>query len=137
MSTSATLPNAIQIRPSRLAGLLIAVAILSGVTTWSVSQAMTDAHVGTSPKSDVASSPGPATKTYVDGVVALGAEDRAAIFGNLYPAEQYVQAVTALSAEQQAAIWGNVSPTHQYVNDVTALTPEQQAAIYGNVHPTS
>ena len=64
------------------------------------------------------------------------AEQRAAIFGNLYPTQRYVQSVNALSPEQQAAIWGNVSPTHQYLNGVTALTPEQQAAIYGNVYET-
>lgn len=136
MSTSVTLPNTIQIRPSRLAGLLVAVAIVTGVTTWSVSQFTTDSHVSSSPKSDLVSSPGPATKAYVDDVVALDAEQRAAIFGNLYPTQQYMQDVTALSPEQQAAIWGNVSPTHQYVNGVTALTSEQQAAIYGNVYET-
>ena len=82
MSTSATLPSTIQIRPSRLAGLLVAVAIVTGVTTWSVSQVTTESHAS-SPKSEVVSSLAPATKAYVDGVVALDAEQRAALFGNL------------------------------------------------------
>jgi hypothetical protein len=136
MNTSTTLPNAIQIRPSRLAGLLIAVAILTGVTTWSVSQATTESHSRSSPKSDLVSSPGPATKAYGDSVAALDAEERAAISGNLSPTQQYARAVRALSPERQAAIWGNVSPTQQYARTVMALSAEQQAAIYGNVSPT-
>ena len=136
MSTSATVPSTIQIRPSRLAALLVAVALLSGVTAWTVRQVTTESHVRSSPKSDVVSSPGPATKAYVDEVVSLDAEQRAAIFGNLSPTERYLQGVTALNPEQQAAIWGNVSPTQQYVSAVAALTPEQQAAVYGNAYAT-
>ena len=133
MTTSATLPNTIQVRPSRLAGLLVAVAVMTGVTTWSVSQLTTESHGRSSPKSHVASSPNLSTNAYVDGVVALNAEQRAAIFGNLSPTQRYVQSVDALSPEQQAAIWGNVSPTEQYVNAVIALTPGQRAAIWGNI----
>ena len=132
MSTSATLPNTIQIRPSRLAGLFVAVAIVTGVTTWSVSQFTTESHARSSPASDVVS-PSPATQAYVNAVVALDAQQRTAIFGNLTPTQRYVQGVAALTPEQQAAIWGNVSPNQQYVNAVRALTPEQQSAIYGNV----
>jgi hypothetical protein len=136
MSTSATLPSTIQIRPSRLAGLLVAVAILTGVTTWSVNQATTESDVHGSPEAGVMSSAGSATEAYVDAVVALDAEQRAAIFGNLNPTQRYVQAVTALSPKEQAAIWGNVSATQQYVNAVSALTSEEQAAVYGNVYPS-
>ncbi len=50
----------------------------------------------------------PATKAYVDGVVALDAEQRAAIFGIVSPAQQSVQSVNADSPELQAV---NVSPT--------------------------
>ena len=64
MSTSATLPSTIQIRPSRLAGLLAAVAILGGVTTWSVSQVTTESHARSSLQSDVVPSPGFATMGY-------------------------------------------------------------------------
>jgi hypothetical protein len=150
MSTTATLPNTIQIRPSRLAGLLVAVAILTGVTTWSVSQITTEAHTRSNPGAalddqtprrtlDTPTSQRPASvlpQAYADRVVALDAEQRAAIFGNLYPAQRYVQDVIGLNPEEQAAIWGNVSPTQPYLTGVTALTPEQQAAIYGNVYET-
>jgi hypothetical protein len=84
MSTSATLPSTIQIRPSRLAGLLVAVAIVTGVTTWSVSQVTTESHARSSPQSDVVSSPGSATKAYVDGVTGLTLDQQAAIYGNVY-----------------------------------------------------
>ena len=136
MSTSATLPNAIQIRPSRLVGLLIAVAIVSGVTTWSVSQAMTDAHVGTSPKSDVASSPGPATKTYVDGVVVLGAEDRAGSSETCTQRRSTCKP-SQLSAPNSKSHLGQRLPNPSIRERRHCTSPEQQAAIYGNVHPTS
>jgi hypothetical protein len=57
VSTSVTHPNTIQIRPSRLTGLVVGVAILTGVTTWSVSQVTTDTHDGTHPQSEVVSPP--------------------------------------------------------------------------------
>jgi len=82
VNTSATLPSTIQIRASRLAGLLVAVAIVTGVTTWSVSQVTTESHAPSSPQSDVVSSPGSATKA--DDVTALTLEQRAAIYGNVY-----------------------------------------------------
>ena len=79
MSSSVTVPSTIQIRPSRLTGLVVAVAILSGVTTWSVSQVTTESHTGGGPKSEAVS----ATKAYVEGVTALTPEQRAAVFGNV------------------------------------------------------
>ena len=82
MSTSATLPSTIHIRPSRLAGLLVAVAILTGVTTWSVSQVTTESHARSSLQPRPGVIAGPATKAYVEGVTALTPDQRAAIFGN-------------------------------------------------------
>ena len=68
MNTSVSLPNTIQIRPSRLTGLVVGVAVLASVTTWSVSQVTTDSHSTSNPKSGVASSQSTATKPYIDGV---------------------------------------------------------------------
>ncbi len=62
MSTSVIHPNTIQIRPSRLTGLVVGVAILTGVTTWSVSQVSTDSHASSNPKPEVVSSPSAASK---------------------------------------------------------------------------
>jgi hypothetical protein len=84
MSTTATVPSTIHIRPSRLAGLLVAVAIVTGVATWSVSQVTTEAHTSGNAKSEVISTSGPAAKAYVNGVVALDADQREASFGNVY-----------------------------------------------------
>ena len=87
MSTTATLPSTIQIRPSRLAGLLVAVAILAGVTTWSVNQVTTETHASSSLQSDVVPSPGFATMGYDHGVgvTALTLDQQAAIYGKVYP----------------------------------------------------
>ena len=54
MSTSVIHPNTIQIRPSRLAGLVVGVAILTSVTTWSVSR-VTDSQATIDPKPEVVS----------------------------------------------------------------------------------
>ena len=84
MSTTATVPSTIHIRPSRLAGLLVAVAIVTGVATWSVSQVTTESHAPSSSNSHLVSSPDPATKAYLEGLGVLDAEQRAAIYGNVY-----------------------------------------------------
>ena len=76
MSASVTLPNTIQVRPTHLAGLLAAVAILTSVTTWSVSQVTTESHASSNPKSEVVSTQGAASTAYVDGVVALDPDQR-------------------------------------------------------------
>ncbi len=126
MSTSATLPNTIQMRPSRLTGLVVGVAILTGVATWSVSQVETNSHASGSP--EVVSTSGVAAKAYVDGVVALNPDQRAAIYGNVAQSEPSVQSVNALSPELQAV---DISRT-PYVGSVNALAPELQAEVHGS-----
>ena len=123
MSTSATLPNTIQMRPSRLTGLVVGVAILTGVATWSVSQVTTDSHAAGTPKSDVVSTSGAATKAHVDSVVALNPGQRAAMYGNVGLPTPYVGSVNALSPELQAV---DISRT-PYVGSLNALSPELQA----------
>ena len=84
MSTTATVPSTIHIRPSRLAGLLVAVAIVTGVATWSVSQVTTEAHTAAAPTPRWCHRRAPPPRHTSDGVVALDAEQRAAIYGNVY-----------------------------------------------------
>ncbi len=123
MSTSVIHPNTIQIRPSRLTGLVVGVAILTGVTTWSVSQVRTDSHASSNPTPEVVSAPSAASKAYVDGVVALDAEQRAAIYGNLGPSEPLVQSVNAHSPELQAIDISPTAVTRDLVN--RGLIPRQ------------
>jgi hypothetical protein len=101
--------------------------IVTIATTWSVSQVTTESRAGSSSKFEAATGDQPTRRTldtptsqrpalvippaYVDSVVALDAEQRAAIFGNLYPTQQFVQGVNALTPEQQAAVYGNVYAT--------------------------
>ncbi len=131
MNTSATLQHTIQIRPSRFAGLLVAVATLTAVATWAIGNVNESSPSRAT--ASVASAPSSSTKAYVDGVTALTAEQRASIYGNVSSAQHYVDGVTALTAEQRASIYGNVSSAQHYVDDVTALTPAELAATYGNV----
>ena len=101
MSTPATLQHTVQIRPSRLAALIVAVAVLTGVATWSVSDATTHSQ-GTSSDSEHVSS------TYVDGVTALTPAEQTAIYGNVPTNLERAAAVAALSSTELAAIFGNV-----------------------------
>ena len=124
MSTSATLPNTIQMRPSRLTGLVVGVAILTGVATWSVSQVTTESHSSSSPKSEVVST-SPAAKAYIAGVVALSPAQRAASYGNVAPLEPSVRSVNARSPELQAV---DTSRT-PYVGSLNALNLQAQAGL--------
>ena len=113
MSTTATVPSTIHIRPSRLAGLLAAVAILTGITTWSVSQVTTESHAPSSSNSYLVSSPDPATKAYLEGLGATESHAPSSSNSHLVsspdPATKaYLEGLGALDAEQRAAIYGNV-----------------------------
>jgi hypothetical protein len=125
VSTTATLPNTIQMRPSRLTGLVVGVAILTGVATWSVTQVTTESHSTGSPKSEVVST-SPAAKAYIDGVVALSPAQRAAIYGNVAPVEPSVRSANAQSPELQAV---DISLT-PYVGSLNALNPDAQARLH-------
>jgi hypothetical protein len=113
-------------RPSRLTGLVVGVAILTGIATWSVSQVATDSHSGT-PKSDVVSTSGTATNAYVDGVVALNPEQRAAVYGNVGLRTPYIGSVNALSPESQMELQraANLAATADWARaeGLTGLSP--------------
>ena len=126
MSTSATLQRTVQIRPSRLAALIVAVAVLTGVTTWSVSNATTHSQSRSSGSDNVSA-------TYVNGVTALSPAEQAAIYGNVPTNPERAAAVAALSPTELAAGFGNVSPAQQYLDGVTHLSPTDLAAVFGNV----
>jgi len=111
-------------RPSRLTGLVVGVAILTGVVTWSVTQVTTESHSTSSSKSEVVST-SPAAKAYIDGVVALSPAQRAAIYGNVAPLEPTVRSVNAQSPELQAV---DISVT-PYVGSLNALNPEAKAEL--------
>jgi hypothetical protein len=91
-------------RPSRLTGLVVGVAILTGVVTWSVSQVATDSPASGTSKSEAVSTSGAAAQAYVDGVVALSPEQRAALYGTLAQSEPYVGSLNALRPETQAEL---------------------------------
>jgi len=106
MSTSAV-QHTVQIRPSRLAGLLVAVAVLTAATTWSASK-LDESHSSATADPAVSSSSGGAAKAYVDSVMALTAGQRAAIYGNVMVSDQHVNDIVALSPGERAAIYGNL-----------------------------
>ena len=105
--SSRALQHTIQIRPGHFAGLLFAVAALTAGATWFASS-LDDSRVSTTERPEVAASP-------------------------TAPSTAYVESVVALTGEQRAAIYGNVSASQQHVNDIVALTGDQRAAIYGNL----
>ena len=70
MSTTATVPSTVHIRPSRLAGLLVAVAIVTRRRHLVRQPGHNRGPHQHHPKSEVISTPGAAAKAYFNGVVA-------------------------------------------------------------------
>jgi len=105
MNTSA-LQHKVQIRPSRLAGLLVAVAVLAAATTWSASK-LDESHNSATAAPQVSPS-GAAAKAYVAGMIALTEEQRAAMYGNVTASDQHVKDIVALSPAERVAIYGNL-----------------------------
>ena len=105
--SSPALPRTIQIRPGRFGGLLLAVAALTAGTTWFASN-LDDSHVRATARPEAAASSGAASKAYIDNVLALTGEQRAAIYGNVSARQQHVKDIVALSDGERAAIYGNL-----------------------------
>ena len=83
MSTSATFRAPSRSDPAATR-IVVAITIVTGVTTWSVSQVTTESQARSSPQSNVVSSPNSASKAHIDGVTALTLEQQRAIYGNVY-----------------------------------------------------
>jgi hypothetical protein len=153
MNVSTTIPATVQIRRSRLLGLIGLVAAVAAAVTWAVlafgvdsgsGQAQTNALA----KPAVVSSPIPMTG-YLDGitsrpsVVEQPAVVSSSVLSSLSPnARRYVESITSMSPAQLRATFGTdgvdaidalgLSPkAEQYVRAITSMTPAQLKATFG------
>ena len=141
MNATTSVPTTIQLRPTRLAGLMVAAAAVAAVVTWAllvfaVNQGTENAQRDISSSDAVLSSLTTQQRQYVEGVMALSPAELAATYGTgrgdvvstLSPeVRRFVEGISSMSPEQIAAGYGNVFST---------LSQEQIAAAYGNVFPT-
>jgi hypothetical protein len=155
MNASTSVPTTIQLRPTRLAGLLVAAAAVAAVVTWAllvfaVNQGTENAQRDISSSDAVLSSLTTQQRQYVEGVMALSPAELAATYGTgrgdvvstLDPEiRRFVEGIASMSPEQIAAGYGNVLSTldpqvRRFVEGSASMSPEQIAAGYGNVFPT-
>lgn len=152
MNISTPIPTTIQLRRSRLVGLMAAVAALAAAITWALLIFAVDrgAEQAAPAATTGADAPSLSTREYVEGIAAMTPEQLAAAFGNLpfdtvaqsaTERQAYAEAIASLTPEQLAAAFGNVpvdvlsslGPTQrEYVEGIMALSPEQLAAGFGN-----
>jgi hypothetical protein len=120
MSVSTPIPRTVELRRSRLIGLVAVVAVLAAGITWALLTFVVDSGSGSAQES--------ATP--------------AAVRSQLSPSEQrYVKGISALTRVQQAAAFGGpggvldalgLDPQDKrYVKGIASLTPAEQAAAFG------
>ncbi len=133
MTVSPSIPTTIEMRRSRLVGVVTAAALAAALITWALLTFAVDtgtdaAHVSVRPTSAPAS-PGfdalglsPQERQYVQGITSLTPAQQAAAFGSPRTLEdqELGAALDALSARDK-----------QYVKGITALTKKEQAAAFG------
>jgi hypothetical protein len=143
MTVSSSIPATVQMRRSRLVGLLAIVAIVATAITWAAFAA-TESGSGTVGNPAAASDiPNPAAQ-YGRGLSQVGSFFRTTASRDLQltPSEKrYVQGIASLSRVEQAAAFGGhggvidalgLSPREAaYVKAIVSLTPAQIAAGFG------
>ena len=152
MNATTSVPTTIQLRPTRLAGLMVAAAAVAAVVTWAllvfaVNQGTENAQRDIASNDAVLSSLTTQQRQYVEGVMALSPAELAATYGTgrgdvvstLSPqVRRFVEGISSMSPEQIAAGYGNVLSTldpqvRNFVEGISSMSPEQIAAGYGNV----
>ena len=122
MNASTSVPTTIQLRPTRLAGLMVAAAAVAAIVTWAllvfaVNQGTENAQRYISSADACLSSLPSQQRQYVEGVMALSPAELAATYGTgrgdvvstLDPQmRRFVEAIASMSAEQIVAAYGNV-----------------------------
>jgi hypothetical protein len=137
MNVSATIPPTVQIRRSRLVGLLGGVAAVAAAATWAVLAFGTDSGSGQTQTSVaapiVASSPIPMTG-YLDGITThpTVVEDPL-MTSSPIPMTGYLDGITSNpTVVEQPSVVSSLSPSERrYVEGIMSLTPLERAAAFG------
>lgn len=124
MNVTTTIPAQIEIRRSRLAALVVAVAAVVAMVTWALTAYAFDSGSAQSEpqtltRASVLTSLTPSERRYVNAITSMSPIARRAAFGT-----------DATSA--RAAVLATLTPTERrHVLQVLTLTPRQLAAVFG------
>ena len=143
MTVSPSIPTTIEMRRSRLAGLVVAVAVAAIAITWTLLTFVVDTGDATGqtsvrPTASTASLT-PSQQRFVKGLGSMAqAQQSASVLYalRLGPQErQYVQGITSLTPSEQAAAFGRsdvqdltLSPTQRFAEGIGAMAQAQQNA---------
>ncbi len=157
MNVMTNMPATVQIRRTRLLGLIATVAAVAVAGTWAVAS-IVDAGTHTArttvpTTASVLSSLSPSERQHVQAITSMTPAELKATFGTgnvdaidglgLSPkAEKYVRAITAMTPAELRATFGTgnvdaidalgLSPkTEKYVRTVTSMTPAALKATFG------
>jgi cation transport ATPase len=123
-------PATIEIRRSRLLGLVVGVAAAAAAITWAVSTFAVDTTTTTSQQNvqtteEVLSSLAPGSRSYVESVMALTPAQLRATFGTS-------PGVASSRAPTGAEVLGSLTPeARRWVEAISKLTPAQVKATFG------
>jgi hypothetical protein len=140
MTVSPSIPATVQMRRSRLVGLLAVVAVAAAAVTWAASAATQSNGTGSSTQSALVNQ----AEQYGLGLSRAGSYFRSTgrSVPGLTPSEKrYVYGIAAMSRVEQAAAfgghWGVIDALEldprdaAYVKAIVSLTPAQLAAGFG------
>jgi len=156
MTVSPSIPTTIEMRRSRLVGVVTAAALVAALTTWALltfafDTGTNEGQVSALPTTAPVSSSSLSMQRFANGIssMAQAQESAAVLFAlGLGPQDrQYVQGITSMTPAQLAAAFGGpralrnlreeialdaLSPRErQYVKGITSLTKQEQAAAFG------
>ena len=143
MTMSTSVPATIEMRRSRLLGLIAMVAVVAAGITWALVTFAGDTGTGAAqnsvqPPASVVSA-GPSFKQWAKGISSLAAAQQTAAVLNALGLssqdQQYVMGVTSLSPAEQAAAFGGprgvseLNPSFkQFANGISTMAKAQQSA---------
>ena len=142
MTVSTHIPATIQMRRSRLFGLVAAVALVAaGITSALLIFAVDPDNGATRSSQPAVSSPSLSDQSYVKGITSLTPAQQAAAFGGQRAVQeaagfkQFAKGISSTArAQQVGAVLGALgldAQDRQYVQGITSLTPAQQAVAFG------
>ena len=136
MTMSTPVPVTIEVRRSRLLGLIALVAVVAAVITWALLTYAVDTGVGATQRSvkptASAASLDQSFPQFAKSISTMAAAQQAAAVANAAEPgfRQFVKGISTMAAAQQAAAMANAADPEfkQFIKGITAMAAAQQAA---------
>ena len=155
MTVSTSVPATIQMRRSRLFGVIAAVAVAVGGITmalliFAADMGTESAQKSAQPTASALSSLSPTERQYVQTIVSMSPAQLRAAFGTggadsidalglSCASEKYVRAIVSMTPAQLRAAFGTsgVDESQRFVRAITSMTPAQLKAAFGTGLPSA